>query len=95
MSAKQEQEVERYFYRSVATSSRHRHRVSVYFVERYQNSNVVARFEAIGLVRTLLGDQELARQRMRRQLVVAGSWQPTASHHHARMKLAPAPRVCE
>jgi hypothetical protein len=56
MSAKEERKVERYFYRSVTTSPRHRHRVSVYFVERYQNSNVVARIEAIGLVRTLVGE---------------------------------------
>src|SRR6202142_999241 len=83
-------EVERYFYRSIATSPRHRSRVSAYFVERLRGSNVVARIEPLGLVPESIGDEQLAIQRLRRNLVVAGTWQATPSGRHARLRVVPA-----
>ena len=79
MSLPEKTEVEEYFYRSTATSNRHRNRVSAYFVQRMRGSNVVARIEPLGLVPTSIGDEQLAIQRLRRNLVVAGTWQATAS----------------
>jgi hypothetical protein len=85
-----EREIEQYFYRSVHSTKRHRNRVSAYFVQRLEGSNVVARIESLGLVHTSIGEEQLAIQRLRRNLVVAGTWQPTASRHHARIRVAPA-----
>ena len=53
MSLSHAPEVEQYFYRSVTTSSRHRNRVSAYFVQRVRGSTVVARIEPLGLVPTV------------------------------------------
>jgi hypothetical protein len=71
------------------TSTRHRSRVSTYFVERRRGSKVVARIEALGLVATSIGDEQLAIARLRRNLVVAGSWQETPSGHHVRLRVLP------
>jgi hypothetical protein len=90
MTSSAEPEVERYFYRSAMTSSRHRNRVSAYFVERRRGSIVVARIEPLGLVPTSIGDEQLAIQRLRRNLVVAGAWQETPSGHHVRLRVLPA-----
>lgn len=90
MSLSPAPEVEQYFYRSVTTSSRHRNRVSAYYVQRVRGSTVVARIEPLGLVPTSVGDEQLAIQRLRRNLVVAGTWQVTPSGHHSRMRVAPA-----
>jgi hypothetical protein len=90
MTMSAEPEVERFFSRSAATSSRHRNRVSAYFVERQRGSTVVARIEPLGLVPTSIGDEQLAIQRLRRNLVVAGAWQKTSSGHHVRLRVLPA-----
>ena len=82
--------MERFFYRSALTSTRHRNRVSAYFVERQRGSKVVARIESLGLVPTSIGDEQLAIQRLRRNLVVAGAWQQTPSGHHVRQRVLPA-----
>jgi hypothetical protein len=84
-----------YLYRSSTTSTRHRNRVSAYLVLRFCDSNVVARIEPLGLVHISIGEQELAIQRLRRDLVVAGSWQATPSRRHARLRVAPARRAGE
>ena len=85
-----ESEIEEYFYRSTGTSNRHRNRVSAYFVQRLRDSNVVARIEPLGLVPTSIGDEQLAIQRLRRNLVVASTWQETPSGHHYRLRVVPA-----
>ncbi len=82
-----------YLYRTVMPSPRHRNRVSAYLVQRFSDSNVVARIEPLGLVHTSIGEQALAIQRLRRDLVVAGGWQTTPSRRHARMRVAPARRT--
>jgi hypothetical protein len=82
--------IEQYFYRSATTSKRHRNRVSAYLVERFADSTVVARIEPLGLVHTAIGEQELAIARLRRNLIVAGSWQATPSRHHDRIRVVPA-----
>jgi hypothetical protein len=82
--------IEQWFYRSTTTSKRHRNRVSAYFVQRFADSTVGACIEPLGLVHTVIGGQELAIARLRRNLVVAGSWQPTPSRHHDRIRLSPA-----
>src|SRR5665213_1183128 len=73
MSLSGEPEVEEYFYRSSSTSNRHRNRVSAYYVLRVRGSKVVARIEPLGLVPASIGDEQLAIQRLRRNLVVAGT----------------------
>jgi len=80
---------EMYFYRSTSASPRHRSRVSAYLVERFSATNVVARIVPLGLVHTAIGEHELALQRVRRNLVVSGAWEPTPSRHHARMRVKP------
>jgi hypothetical protein len=90
MASSREPEVEEFFYRSATTSSRHRNRVSAYYVQRMRGSTVVARIEPLGLVPTSIGDEQLAIQRLRRNLVVAGTWQVTPSGHHSRIRVAPA-----
>jgi hypothetical protein len=90
MTLPAEPEIERFIYRSATTSSRHRNRVSAYFVERRRGTTVVARIEALGLVPTSIGDEQLAIQRLRRNLVVAGAWQQTTSGHHVRQRVIPA-----
>ena len=67
-----------YLYRTLTPSPRHRHRVSAYLVLRFSDSNVVARIEPLGLVHNSIGEQALAIHRLRRDLVVAGSWRPRA-----------------
>jgi hypothetical protein len=89
MTHSAEPEVERFFYRSAMTSTRHRGRVSAYFVERRRGSKVVARVEPLGLVPTSIGDEQLAIARLRRNLVVAGAWQETPSGHHTRLRVLP------
>ena len=83
-----EQTPQQYFYRSMTPSSRHRNRVSAYFVEHFSDSNVVARIEPLGLVHAVIGEHDLALERLRRDLVVAGSWQSTPGRHHARQRVA-------
>jgi hypothetical protein len=90
MSSPKDLEVEQYFYRATSTSTRHRNRVGAYFVQRLRGSNVVARIEPLGLVPTSIGDEQLAIQRLRRNLVVAGTWQETPSGHHSRLRVVPA-----
>ena len=80
-------DVVQYFYRALGPSRRHRHRVSTYFVERYEDSAVVARIESLGLVHERLVDQELLLRGLRRNLVAVGSWQPTPSRHHSRVRV--------
>jgi hypothetical protein len=82
--------IEEFFYRSTAVSSRHRNRVSAYFVQRTRGSKVVARVEPLGLVPSSIGDEQLAIQRLRRNLVVAGTWQETPSGRHSRLRVVPA-----
>jgi hypothetical protein len=93
MSLPKDPEVEQYFYRSLTTSSRHRSRVSAYFVQRLRGSSVVARIEPLGLVPSSIGDEQLAIQRLRRNLVVAGTWQATTSGRHSRLRVVPARAV--
>lgn len=64
--------------------------MSAYFVERVRGSNVVARIEPLGLVPESIGDEQLAIQRLRRNLVVTGTWHDTPSRLHARLRVAPA-----
>jgi hypothetical protein len=87
MSTPPEPEIEQFFYRSSTGSSRHRNRVSAYYVERIRGSQVVARIEALGLVPASIGDEQLAIQRLRRNLVVAGAWHETPSRHHVRQRV--------
>lgn len=89
MKSSDESDVERYFYRSSVASSRHRNRVSAYFVERQRGSNIVARIEPLGLVPSSIGDEQLAIQRLQRNLVATGTWQTTSSGHHARLRVVP------
>jgi len=79
--------VQRYFYRSSTTSRKHQHQVSAYLVERRFDSNVVARIEPLGLVNTRIGEHEIALRGLRRNLVSFGSWQPTLSSRHSRIKV--------
>jgi len=81
---------ERYFYRSAAASSRHRHRVSVYLVEYQRGSTVVARIEPMGLLHESLGEHDLVLQGLRRNLVLTGPWHATSSQHHARVRVVSA-----
>ena len=90
MSTTTDLDVEQFFYRSSRTSNRHRNRVGAYYVQRIRGSKVVARIEALGLVPSSIGDEQLAIQRLRRNLVVAGSWQKTPSGHHLRQRVTPA-----
>jgi hypothetical protein len=90
MPRSNESEVEQYFYRSSTSSSRHRNRVSAYFVQRLHGSNIVARIEPLGLVPTSIRDEQLAIQRLQRNLVVEGLWHETASGHHVRQRVVPA-----
>jgi hypothetical protein len=90
MALSDETEFEEYFYRSTSTSNRHRNRVSAYLVQRLRGCNVVARIEPLGLVPTSIGDEQLAIQRLRRNLVVAGTWRETPSGHHSRQRVVPA-----
>ena len=89
MTSSNDPEVEQYFYRSTTTSKRHRNRISAYLVERLRGSNVVARIEPLGLVLVSIGDEQLAIQRLRRNLVIAGAWQETSSGHHTRQRVVP------
>jgi hypothetical protein len=79
--------VDRYIYRSARTSSRHRRRVSVYLVEYFRDSKVVARIEPLGLVHESLGEHELVLQGLRRNLVLSGRWNQTSSQHHDRVRV--------
>jgi hypothetical protein len=90
MPLSEDVDVEEYFYRSLTTSPRHRNRVSAYFVQRMRDSTVVARIEPLGLVPASIGDEQLAIQRLRRNLVVTGTWQETPSGRHSRLRVAPA-----
>lgn len=81
------QPVDRYIYRSVTSSSRHRRRVSVYLVEYLRESNVVARIEPLGLVHESLGEHELVLQGLRRNLVLSGRWNQTSSQRHDRVRV--------
>ena len=81
--------MELYFYRAMSASPQHRNRVSAYLVERFTDSTVVARIEPLGLVHSVIGEQELALQRVRRNLVVSSPWERTPSRHHARMRVVP------
>jgi hypothetical protein len=83
-------EIEEFFYRSTTTSTRHRNRVSAYFVQRIPGSTIVARIEPLGLMPSSIGDQQLAIQRLRRSLVAAGTWQDTPSGRHSRLRVVPA-----
>jgi hypothetical protein len=90
MTIDDESSAGQYFYRSLAPSNRHRGRVSAYYVQRFHGSKVVARIEPLGLVHATIGDEQLAIQRLRRNLVIAGSWQSTPSQRHARIRVLPA-----
>jgi hypothetical protein len=90
MTMSDEVREEQYFYRSLTTSSRHRGRVSAYFVQRFTGAKVVARIEPLGLVHATIGDEQLAIQRLRRNLVMTGTWQCTPSQRHTRIRVAPA-----
>ena len=89
MSPASDSELEQFFYRSSATSTRHRNRVSAYFVQRRRGSKVIARIEPLGLVPTSIGEEQLAIQRLRRNLVAAGTWQDTPSGRHSRQRAVP------
>jgi hypothetical protein len=89
MSMSDDPEVDQFFYRSSTMSNRHRNRVSAYFVQRVTGSKVVARIEPLGLVPASIGDEQLAIQRLKRNLVAAGSWQETPSGRHSRQRVVP------
>jgi hypothetical protein len=93
MTINDEGRAEQYFYRSLNSSSRHRGRVSAYFVQRFDGSKVVARIEPLGLVHATIGDEQLAIQRLRRNLVIVGTWQSTPSQRHARVRVTPADMI--
>lgn len=78
-----------YFYRSTVASSRHRNLVSAYLVERHRHSNVVARIQPLGLLRTKVIDREIAQHGVRLHLVPSGRWHATTSNHHARVRVQP------
>ena len=80
--------VETYFYRSIVASRRHHNMVSAYLVERYHDSNVVARIAPMGLVSAKLVEQEIALRGLRLHLVPTGRWQPTSTSHHAMVRVA-------
>ena len=90
MTTSPEPRVETFFYRSSTTSAQHRNRVSAYYVQRTRGSKVIARIEPLGLVPTSIGNEQLAIQRLRRNLVAASSWQSTPSGRHSRQRVAPA-----
>jgi hypothetical protein len=90
MTPSREPEVEQFFYRSSAASSRHRNRVSAYLVQRLTGSTVVARIEPLGLVPALIGDEQLAIQRLKRNLVATGRWRETPSGRHTRQRVVTA-----
>jgi hypothetical protein len=90
MSMSRDPEIEQFFYRSSTISNRHRNRVSAYFVQRVRGSKVVARIEPLGLVPASIGDEQLAIQRLKRNLVVAGTWQETPSGRHFRQRVVTA-----
>lgn len=79
--------VDRYFYRSATTSRKHRNLVSAYLVERLHGTNVVARIEPLGLVSQKVGEHEIILRGLRRNLVLVGRWQPTASLRHDRVRV--------
>jgi hypothetical protein len=87
MASTGETDAEQFFYRSSSTSTRHRNRVSAYLVQRLRGSKVVARIEPLGLVPLSIGDEQLAIQRLRRNLVVAGAWHATPSGRHSRQRV--------
>src|SRR5664280_575068 len=93
MTTSSETESDRYFYRSFNASRVNRRSVSAYLVERIANSTVVARIEPLGLMPTVLCEQELTIVGLRRNLVVAGPWSLTRSRHHARVRVRPVPSV--
>ena len=95
MSTTTDLDVEEFFYRSSRASNRHRNRVGAYYVQRIRGSKVVARIEALGLVPSSIGDEQLAIQRLRRNHIVAGSWQKTPSGHHLRQRVTKADVVFE
>jgi hypothetical protein len=86
-----EQATDQFFYRSVAPSSRHRHHVSVYLVQRLNGSKVVARIEPLGLVHVKFGEHELVIKGLHRNLVLSGRWHATRSRRHARVRVVQAP----
>ena len=90
MTTANDPEGELFFYRSSTKSSRHRGRVNAYFVQRLEGSTVVARIEPLGLVPSSIGDEQLAIQRLRRNLVTSGSWQETPSGRHLRQRVVSA-----
>ena len=87
MSMARDPEVERFFYRSSTPSRGHRNRVSAYFVQRVRGAKVVARIEPRGLVPASIGDEQLAIQRLKRNLVAAGTWKETPSGRHLRQRV--------
>ncbi len=87
MASKDDERTQRYFYRSSNTSRKHRQEVSAYLVERRFDSNVVARIEPLGLVNSRIGEHEIALRGLRRNLVSIGTWQPTRSLRHSRIKV--------
>ena len=82
-----EQAIDQFFYRAAAPSSRHRHQVSVYLVQRLNGSKVVARIEPMGLVHEKLGEQQVVIKGLHRNLVLSGRWHPTRSQRHARVRV--------
>jgi hypothetical protein len=88
MTMSHEPEVEQYFYRSSTVTNRHRNRVSAYYVQRSRGAKIVARIEPLGLVPVSIGDEQLAIQRLRRNLIGVGSWHATPSGHHSRQRVA-------
>ena len=85
-----EPEVERFFYRSSTTSIATAIGSAPISCERRRGSKVVARIEPLGLVPASIGDEQLAIQRLRRNLVAAGTWQETPSGRHVRQRVVPA-----
>jgi len=79
--------IDRYIYRAATTSRRHRHLVSVYFVERCRDSTIVARIVPLGLVSQRTGSHEIALRGLGRNVVLAGTWEPTASSRHDRVRV--------
>jgi hypothetical protein len=82
-----EQAIDQFFYRALTPSSRHRHQVSIYLVQRLNGSKVAARIVSLGLVHEKLGEQQVVLKGLHRNLVLSGRWHPTRSRRHARVRV--------
>jgi hypothetical protein len=66
--------------------------LSAYLVRRLGVGPVVASIEPLGVVRTAATDAEVLALGLKRRLWISGRWRPTASGHHALVRVRPLPR---